>query len=131
MSFIAENDDYNDRFINFIVKALYHKLEQAQINLVNNKFSKSHDQITPALMTSLFKHFKELRYENDQLYSKLTDIIIQMVNNNKADETLVLYSLNRLANLNEKENFLKLYEFLNKKGSFKHINNSQNMVMLA
>lgn len=60
----------------------------------------------------MFKNYKNLRYDNPKFFEMLTDQLITMIQQDKADKQLIFFALNRLAFLNERKCFKKLYKVL-------------------
>eukprot|EP00347_Sterkiella_histriomuscorum_P004986 403358336 len=127
LTHIYESDTYNSELVQHLTDALHTRIK---ISKQGNQ-SPFKDEINIPTLHSYFKSYKELRHHNPEFYTTLTDELISMIHKGKADLVLMIYAMNRLSFLREKENFNRIYEVFMQKQAFKDINNSQNIVMLT
>lgn len=81
------------------------------------------------MLTTFINCYKLFRYDRSEIFTRFTDIVINKIRRREDDEPLIYCALNRLAFINEKENFLKLYRAMNENKRFSLMEDSRFMVM--
>ncbi|CDW87882.1 UNKNOWN [Stylonychia lemnae] len=94
------------------------------------RLEKDSDQVSTKAVHSLLKTFSELRSPRKDVFQKLTDITIEMMENNKGDQVLFFYCLTRNARMNQKDLFEKILRACLKHRQFDRIKYQQNVTII-
>lgn len=102
-----EKDEYESPVIEQITQAVIHNLKNEQPKNVRDSKRALH---------SLIKSYKNLRYGSSEIFTVITDKVIELVLQGQSDEALTFFTLNRLAISNEVGNFERMNTLIREKG---------------